>query len=456
MSIERMRIQLALLLAAAVAAGAPRALAAQNPTAPPPSPTPAPVSSEALDRVLAVVGDSIVTEMDLEEDLLRLQSQNQLPQNPTPDQINGIRRQLLDSRVNDLVLLQAAQKDTTLKVTQDEVSAKAQQQLDQMQRNFPSTAAFTQALAAQALTLSEYRQQLESDARRAALVQRYVEKLQRDHKPPVPTEQQIRQYFDDQKAQLGQRPATITFEQVVVAATPGDSAKKAARAEADSILAKIRAGEDFAALAKHYSEDPGSKEKGGDLGWFRRGQMVEAFENAAYAMAPGQVSDLVESPFGFHIIKLEKVRGAERSARHILIKPALSPEDTLRAHRTADLVAEKLKDGSVSFDSLVARYNDPTESQTKVGPYPTAKLPPPYDQQLASAKPGEVVGPFRLTGDSPAKWAVVKVEEVKAAGEYSIDDPETREQVRQQVQQELFMGELIGDLKRRTYVDIRL
>jgi len=114
-----------------------------------------------------------------------------------------------------------------------------------------------------------------------------------------------------------------------------------------------------------------------------------------------------------------------------------------------------MKDGSVPFDSLVARYNDPTEQQTKVGPYPKDKLPPPYDSELAKASTGQIVGPFRLSGDSPAKWAVVKVDEVKPAGAYSLDDPDTRAQVRDQVQRQLLMDEVISELKGGTYVDIR-
>ncbi|HEX9108183.1 MAG TPA: peptidylprolyl isomerase [Longimicrobiales bacterium] len=447
MDMTRFRHSLAALAAAVLACAAPAALLAQNPT-------PAP-ASETIDRIIAVVGDSIITDMNLQEDMVRLQAQGQLPKDPTQAQLDGIRRQLLEGRVNYLVLVQAAERDTTIKVAQDQVSAKAQQQLDAIQRSFVSPEAFNQALALQGMTQADLRLQYEADARRNLLIQAYIDKLQRDRKPPIPNEDQIRKFFDEQKATVGQRPATVTFRQIVVAAQPSDAAKKVARAQADSILAKIRAGEDFAALAKHYSEDPGTKEKGGDLGWFRRGQMVQSFEDAAYQLVPGEVSGVVESPFGFHIIKLEKIRGAERSARHILIKPLVSNEDTVRAVRTAQEVAQKLKDGTVSFDSLVARYNDPTEQQTKVGPYPKDKLPPPYDTHLVDAKVGDVIGPFRLTGDSPAKWAVVKVEEVKAAGEYSLNDPETREQVRDQVQRQLLMDEIIGELKRRTFVDIR-
>jgi parvulin-like peptidyl-prolyl isomerase len=120
---------------------------------------------------------------------------------------------------------------------------------------------------------------------------------------------------------------------------------KASRAKAEGLLARVRAGEDFVKLADEFTEDPSGKGRGGDLGWFGRGMMVKPFEDAAFSLKPGEVSGVVESQFGFHIIKLEERRPQGDSeqvhARHILIRfnnapqrpntPPMSPREQARA-----------------------------------------------------------------------------------------------------------------------------
>ncbi|MGH7476767.1 MAG: peptidylprolyl isomerase [Longimicrobiales bacterium] len=432
------RLRIAVLLALGLAPGA--ATFAQ-----------APDSLVVVDRVAAVAGDSVVLHSEIEEEILRLRASGQpLPDDPAA--LEAVRRDLAEQKVQELVLLQAAIADSVV-VTEAQVQAAVERELARRRQAFDSEEAFRAALQTEGLTPSTYRSILEQQFRRTLLIQQYLATVQRERPAPHVTEDEIRDYFESRRGQLQERPATITFRQVVVSPRASETARAAALAEARAILEELREGADFAELARRHSDEPGAAERGGDLGWFRRGEMVQQFEEVAFAMPVGAVSEPVETPFGIHIIKVEKVRGPERQARHILIRPATSPADQERARALAADVAERLRAGA-PIDSLVELYGDPSE-QARVGPYPVAQLPGPYAQALAGAQDGDVVGPVNLSeGEEVPKLAVVLVTALLPAGEYTLDD--LRTQIREQLQQAKLVEEIIDDLQRRTYVDIRV
>jgi peptidyl-prolyl cis-trans isomerase C len=139
--------------------------------------------------------------------------------------------------------------------------------------------------------------------RREIAIRRYLEK-----QIPLPElkDEDVAAFYEA-NPKLFTRPETAHARHILVAVEAGAEGKEKedARVRAASLLADVRKGEDFATLAQRYSEDRNSRDQGGDLGEFRRGQMVEAFDNAVFSMEPGQVSEVVESEYGFHVIRLE-------------------------------------------------------------------------------------------------------------------------------------------------------
>ena len=436
-----MRALTALALAALLAAPA-AARAQQQPAAPQPG-------TRVWDRVVATVGDTSLLYSDVLVEVEAMQAQGQqVPTDPTARA--AFLRQVLDRRVDDLLVLEAARRDPTIVVDPTDVVTAVENQINRVQQQFGTQAAMEAELAKTGRTLDQYRQELTRSYSDQTLIQRWRQQRMSKMAPPPVSEDEIRAAFEEQKAQLGNRPATLSFQQAIIKPVPTDSADARARRRAEELLAELRRGGNFEELARRNSAD-GSAQQGGMLGWFRQGQMVREFEQMAFALLPGQIGPVVKTEYGYHIIKLEKVRGPERQARHILIRPEITEADIALARTRADSFATAVRAGA-SLTELAARTTTPPEQRNLRDVLPE-RLPPEYTQQLSTPAVGSVVS-FPTTAATGTACVVAKVTERRAGGEYTL--PDVHDYLRDRLVEEKQMRRIVAELRQVTAVTVSL
>lgn len=407
-----------------------------------------------IDHVVAVVGRVAIPSSRVEEELnVRRQRGDPIPSDSAG--LARLRREIVDQLVNDELLVQEAQADTAIRVTDEQVQSAVDEFIRRVRTQFRSDVDFQRQLQTSGFgTMEEYRRWISDQQRRDLLQQALIQKLRQSGalRPVPPTEDELRARYDRVK-DLQTRPAVVSFRQVLIRPEPDSAAVDSAFRLADSLSQALRTGADFGTLARRYSDDVGSREQGGELGYFRRGQMVPEFEAVAFRLRPGQVSVPVRSPFGFHVIQVQRSDPAEVQARHILVAPKITEANVSAARTLADSIA-RLARGGASFDSLARRYHDPSEQAFAQGAV-LDSLPAVFRDAFAAAQVGEIVGPIiveRPNGE--ARFSVVRLEELRPAGSYTFE--ELKDRIRGQLAEEAVLRRYLDGLRKRTYIDIRL
>jgi peptidyl-prolyl cis-trans isomerase C len=245
-----------------------------------------------LPEVVAYVNGEPITGTDVETGISELEARAGQP--VPPGQRDQVVRDVLDQLIGYRLLIQETQERRT-SVPEADVDAR----VAELRGQFPSEDAFLETLQLRQMTLD----MLRTDARQSLQVDRLLETETGDG-PPV-TEEEITTFYEQNPADFQQDEQVRASHILLSFPEDADAATKdEVRTRAAGVLDLVRSGADFAGTATQYSDDPGSRPGGGDLGYFQRGQMVPSFEEAAFALQPAQISDLVESPFGYHIIQV--------------------------------------------------------------------------------------------------------------------------------------------------------
>ncbi|HXQ29095.1 MAG TPA: peptidylprolyl isomerase [Gemmatimonadales bacterium] len=411
--------------------------------------------AQVLDRIVAVVGSVPILLSQVEEQFLLAQSQGAKVPNDSGARM-AARRALLEQMIDEELMVQEAQRDTSIKVTDQEIDDEVNKTVDNVRKQFSSQEEFlTQLRTAGFSTEDDWRRWLGDTQRRTILQQRLIETLKQTKKlrSIPPTDAQLKEFWDRDSTQRPKHPPLISYRQIVMAVKPDSVALARALALADSLMEALRHGAPFGETAKRFSADSETRSQGGELGWFRRGVMVKPFEDVAFRLKPGDISDVVPTQFGFHIIQVERAEPAEVQARHVLIQPEIMPAQVVLTRHLADSVHDALASGA-PFDTLAKRYGDPSEPRL-VETLPVPQLPAEYQATLGTDTTLGVKAPFEIGKNSGRpKIVVVEVTKWEAGGELSFAD--VRDRLRDQLGEQLAVKQYLDRMRRTTFIDIRL
>jgi peptidyl-prolyl cis-trans isomerase SurA len=228
------------------------------------------------------------------------------------------------------------------------------------------------------------------------------------------------------------------------------------RKRASDALARVKKGEPFSRLAQTLSEDPGTAQSGGDLGWFKRGSLDSTFELAAFKVPVGQVSGIVQTPFGYHLIKVEEADPAkgEIHARHILFRVQPSEADANRAKTQIESVRGQAVKG-VDFGTLArrySRYKGPAASDGDLGFLPMTVFSNDFRAALDTLELGEISPPLL----NPQGYHLFKVNDRQAERPYLATEikDDLPEPVRQQKLKEQY-DTFVADLRKKAHIEYR-
>ena len=344
-----------------------------------------------VDKTIAVIGNEMVTIGQLEEEIQMARIQQGFVSD------KNMRCEMLERILESKLFLMQARIDS-LEMNNDMVSSELNNRIDQIRTQLGGDEQVEEYFGKPLYKLrQEWRKTLED--------QSLTQQMQSNIASSVPelTPYDVRQYLAKvDSADLPVVPVRYQLSQIC-RYPDREAANLAVKEKLLDIRERIRAGERFSTLARIYSEDPGSARRGGELGMASKSIFWPAFSDAAMALKPGVISQIVETPDGFHLIEVLEKKGDMFNARHILMKPQYTSEDREKAFKTLDSLRTELNNGAVTFALAARFYSEDPSSRTNGGQmadpntgssyFEIDQLKPQDYQAIRDLKEGEISEP---------------------------------------------------------------
>ena len=309
---------------------------------------------QVVDQVMAVVGNNIILRSDIEKQYYQAVAQGE-------QESAMLKCYIFDQLLLQKLMVNQAAIDSVTP-TEDQVDS----ELDKRMRYYIKQIGSEEKLEEYFhTTILQLKTEMRDIIRDQLTVQTMQSKISRDI---TATPNDVREYFNSiHPDSVPYMDAEMEVAQIVKKPPVSDEEKKRVKSELEDYRQKILAGGDFSVYAALYSQDNSTAKKGGELGFFERGMMVPEFEAAAFNLKPGEVSPVVESKFGFHILQLIERRGEQINVRHILLQPKISDNDHTRTVQSLDSLRNKIVMGSITFEAAAEKYSEDEDTRYNGG-----------------------------------------------------------------------------------------
>lgn len=401
------------------------------------------------DRIIAIVGNDIILESDLQYQVQLYMRQNQISQ-LSPAVVYKIFEQM----VNEKIIIAKAIQDSIV-VTPEEIDKELDYRLKSLLEQFGSEERIVEIYG---MSLGKIKILLREDLREKLL----SEKMKRKKFPNGirVSDKEVREFYNEYKDSLPPSSNEYEISHIFVKRNITEDEKRLAYEKATLILDSVKNGVDFSELAKRHSDDEQSAKNGGDLGYARRGVFVKEFEEALFLLENvGDISGIVETEFGYHIIKLTDKRGDQRKSSHILIMyPKLESNDFQTINYLKDIKA-KIITKEITFEEAVEKYSQETSTKNKggyLGFVPAERLDSNVISELDKLSPGEITEPIRIGDNKNYGYEIIKLISKVPSHKLTLEgDYERIKRYAEYFKEQKVIAEWIEELKKTIYVDLK-
>jgi peptidyl-prolyl cis-trans isomerase SurA len=407
-------------------------------------------AQQTIDGIAAVVGNEIILVSDLNTLIAQYSFQNKVNVYQDPKLLQQLQEQMLRRMIDEKLLLIKADEDT---ITADE--DRVEQILDQQINTFIQQVGSQEKLEEYyGMPLPKIKKEMRQQIANRLIIDQLRQRRFANIKV---SRREVENFYEQYQDSLPKMDETVDISHVLLQVTPSDESYQEAYNKILRIQQMLEEGQDFTTLAPRHSEDPSVASNKGDLGWVSRGDLVKEFEEVAFALKEGEISDIVQTQFGFHLIQLVERQGEKIHVRHILIQLQPIKEDEQRVISRLQEIRQRILSGNAAFEDMALQNSgDPNVTNDKghLGLFAVNAFQiKGFEEAVKKMSVGEISEPFR----TEFGYHILKLNDRQTSRTLTLDnDWQQIEQITREFKGSQQFEKWLAELREEIPVDVKI